>query len=212
MSLRKLTDVLDSQTLFFARATLFADQFEGVLPALVRNEWPGVAEWIRDARRQSYVNCWHMNTHESFHMWQQYLAGEPGVVIQSSFRRLTESFAATGLAIFAGEIRYIDYSSDLLWGWNSNVNIFAPLMHKRLEFASDQEIRAIVNPLSGVALAARQNDQPGIRVDVGLDVLIDQIRLMPGADVTLRTTVESHLRAARLSKVVLASSIDAVPP
>src|SRR5438876_604768 len=36
-------------------------------------------EWQKSERRGLYINCWHLNEHESAAMWSQYLDADHGV-------------------------------------------------------------------------------------------------------------------------------------
>ena len=77
----KLRHLLETRTLFFPRADQFQDLHEGLLPVATARQWPSLDQWIRDARRQTFVSCWCQHDGELDLMWRAYLHGEPGVVV-----------------------------------------------------------------------------------------------------------------------------------
>jgi hypothetical protein len=212
MDIDKFTDLLASKTLYLARADCFSDKFEGLLPAATKEAWPALAEWIRDARSQTFVSCWQLNTHESDLMWTGYLGKKNGVVVQSTYQRLTTAFAPCHEAVFVGTIGYMDYDVAVLEEWKRHPNVFAPILHKRLEYKDDREIRVVLNTMSDIALRARGAGEKGVRIPIDVDMLIDQVRLMPGAVAALRQQVSDALQNAGLNKPVHDSALDKSPP
>lgn len=212
MDVDKFTDLVTSRTLYLARADRFPDKFEGLLPAATKAEWPALAEWIRDARSQTFVSCWQLNTHESDLMWTGYLGGKKGIVVQSTYQRLTAALAPCQEAVFVGTIGYMDYDVSVLEEWRRHPNIFAPILHKRLEYRDDREVRVVLNTMSDTALRAKGVGENGVRIPIDVDVLIDQVRLMPGAGADLNRQVSDALQNAGLNKSVVASALDKSPP
>jgi hypothetical protein len=212
MDVDKFTDLVTSRTLYLARADRFPDKFEGLLPTATKAEWPSLAEWIRDARSQTFVSCWQLNTHESDLMWTGYLGGKKGVVVQSTYQRLTAALAPCNEAVFVGTIGYMDYDDSVLEEWKRHPNISAPILHKRLEYKDDREIRVVLNTMSDTALRARGAGETGVRIPIDVDTLIDQVRLMPRAGADLAQQVNDALQSAGLSKPVVASALDKSPP
>jgi hypothetical protein len=211
MDIDKFTDLVTGRTLYLARADRFPDKFEGLLPAATKAAWPALAEWIRDARSQTFVSCWQLNTHESDLMWTGYLGGKKGVVVQTDYQRLTAALAPCPEAVFVGTIGYMDYDVAVLDEWKRHPNIFAPILHKRLEYKDDREIRVVLNTMSDTALRAKGKEM-GVRISIDVDMLIDQVRLMPGAGTDLRQQVSDALRNAGLNKPTVASALDKSPP
>ncbi|WP_417377489.1 hypothetical protein [Gimesia maris] len=212
MNVKKFRDLVTSRSLYMARADRFADQFEGLLSVPTRNQNSSVAEWIRDARSQSYVSCWQLNTHESAHMWEQYLRENQGVVVETEFQRLTASFGPCKEAVFIGLIHYIDYDSAQIIGWDRTINIYQPIMHKRLEYQSDKEVRIVLNTMSNTALHAKANDKQGLSLPINIDVLVKRVRLMPGASSELQREIHDLVSNAGLECEVATSSLDRSPP
>lgn len=105
MSLAKFVSILDTQALYFSRASNFPDDFEGLLTESTIEHLRDILEgkstkWGADAfdntlrmfkaqRQQTYVNCWHSNPHESMAMWNQY--SKHPLALKSTHFRLSDS-------------------------------------------------------------------------------------------------------------------------
>ncbi len=103
----KFVSMLEDKALFFCRADLLGDPFEGFLPQStidfyfppdVETKVAGQANKDRKmvakiARQNVFVNCWHANEHESAAMWHLY--SDKGVAIRSTFGRLKASLGAS---------------------------------------------------------------------------------------------------------------------
>src|SRR5262245_3098619 len=110
MDLSKYLAMLHHQTLFFARATLLGDPFEGSSTKMMvsqreyvqqnREHDPALASYknLPDAVFETgnakfmvpkfLISYWHMNESESAAMWKLYLSSHEAVGIQSTYRRL----------------------------------------------------------------------------------------------------------------------------
>jgi hypothetical protein len=105
--LPKYNSLLNDKALYFGSVDKLIDQFEGSLPRpniLVRSADPyfriivqssdGRVETAEEpmarssqiARTQAFVNCWHMNKHESAAMWQLYGSSTQGIAIWSTYQ------------------------------------------------------------------------------------------------------------------------------
>jgi hypothetical protein len=98
--------LLDAHALFFSRADLLGDPFEGSLSRLNVELRPQIyagrilddqlellAEFRRKLLRTTFVNCWHMSDYESAAMWKLYLR-DHGVAIQTTFEALVASLTS----------------------------------------------------------------------------------------------------------------------
>ena len=101
----KLVSLLDTESLFFARADTLGDTFEGSFSRANVEARPGefpdqpamlavVSVMNQLFRIHTFINCWSMDDHESAALWQLYVPPQGGVAVKSSFRRLTESFVS----------------------------------------------------------------------------------------------------------------------
>lgn len=187
MSLAKFLDLLERHDLYFPKVTTLDDPLEGSLSdatveALRRypeqfeepekSRLRGVIEHnlgvMRQARDLVHVSSWHINEHESAAMWRLYSPGEEGLGIQSTFKRLTQSFHPAPMDVYAGVVRYLDYAREEM----PKFNVFDPALHKRRSFEHERELRAAV-------LTAAP--QPGVYVPVDLSILIERVYLSPEA-------------------------------
>jgi hypothetical protein len=98
----KFASLLDKHAMFFCRADLLGDPFEGSYPkgslASREQHFQEMGYKVellrilransRDSRRQMYVNCWHMNPIESDAMWNCYTSNDrtsEGIAIRTTF-------------------------------------------------------------------------------------------------------------------------------
>jgi hypothetical protein len=166
MDLSKYLSMLDRRCLYFARATLLGDPFEGSSTKMMvstreciranRATDPTLAAYkdapetvfttvgnvYKEMVQKYFISCWHMNEHESAAMWKLYSSSNEAVCIQSTYRRLRQCLPP---CVSIGEIDYINYETE---GF-SNSNVFNSIMHKRLSFAHERELRAIFWEMDG---------------------------------------------------------------
>ena len=175
---------LECSALYFSRIDLLGDPFEGTTTKASNDaiakfmDWPAGSEqrqkdWAegnakrrRDVRRGIFVNCWHMNDHESEAMWRLYAKTDQAIAIQTTYGRLVDAFDET---VLIGAVRYIDYDhavfplDDALW----------PAAHKRLSFKHENEIRAL-------KLAMDHGNEPlGHSVPLDLATLVEHVYVSP---------------------------------
>ncbi|MEK5366791.1 DUF2971 domain-containing protein [Bacillus sp. FSL R5-0654] len=123
MSLAKFIDLLKSKQLFYCRADLFEDKFEGSSPLkqyefnqslvekissdvnnkLYVNIGKGfmdlgkggehLTKFFEEAKLMHYISCWHQNEAESEAMWKLYLQGNEGVAIRTTGSNLYTSIS-----------------------------------------------------------------------------------------------------------------------
>jgi len=201
MDLAKYLSMLDRRSLFFARATLLGDPFEGSSttamvssreyvranrgtdPALAfLKDWPdevfaSQGHFAKQAVRSYLISCWHMNEHESAAMWKLYSSSNEAVCIQSTYRRLRQSLPQ---CVSIGEVRYINYETE---GFSLG-NVFNFIMHKRLSFAHERELRAIFWETDGRPDAQpykAQIEPSGLALEADLSALVECVYVSPTA-------------------------------
>lgn len=186
MNLTKFLSMLQEEALYFARADIMADEFEGSVspPTLeYRQKTSGMsddafarfnAEFSADNERlrsRIYLNCWCMSEHESTALWEIYAGREPqGVAIRSTYQRLSESITDPRL-VFIGRVKYIDFEAEAIADFGG----FSPFVHKRVYFDFEREIRAVYY------LASPDDGPEGIQISVDLDRLIEEVYVSPKA-------------------------------
>jgi len=215
MDFTKFVSLLDKSSLFFTRVDKLGDPFEGSCPEKVIKFWEkklgtrypqGFYEHLN---RYTAVNCWHLNKYESAAMWRLYLKSNEGIAVQSTFKRLKDSFRDKGHAIFLGKVRYIDYSSLV-----DPEEVFTyPVIYKRKIFRHEQELRAVIRklPRKGFSPRSKPTIREGIYVPVDLDVLVDKIYLAPTSPAWQFELLKSILEKYELNKEVVQSKMDDKP-
>src|SRR5580700_10204543 len=200
MDLAKYLWMLDRRRLFFSRATLLGDPFEGSSTKMMVAQREYVkAHRATDPRLAAYkdkpdasfdwgfiprkllptyfVSCWHMNEQESAAMWKLYSSSNEAVCIMSTYRRLRECLPP---CVFMGEVVYIDYETQ---GFNPFLATNF-ILHKRLSFAHERELRALFWEMDGSPGAQpykAQIEPNGLGIEVDLPRLIERIYVSPTA-------------------------------
>ena len=222
MDFTKFVSLLDKQALFFARADMLPDPFEGSyskanirLRPIIYKDIPRkiqrqLSVFMKDLRKFTIINSWHMNEYESAAMWKLYLKTDEGIAIQSTFKRLTRSFNKNmgndGYTVYIGKVKYIDYETE----WLPEGNTFYPFLRKRRSFKHEQELRAIIQkvPVKGDKMDLKQEIfDKGAYVPVDLNTLIERIFVSPTAPKWFNGLVESIVSKYNLKKKIMQSSL-----
>jgi hypothetical protein len=233
MSLAKLVSLLDKRALYFARADVLSarDRFEGSTSRIMQEALAGELrkhdipeEAIqqmstsstalhRQLVGQTFLNCWTSVPHESVAMWRLYAGESDGVVIRSTFARLTDSLrmhAGRKRPVYVGVVRYVDYDTEPI----SAGNLMTPWVHKRRAFEFEREIRAVIQEIRFTPdnhLITDPFPERGRLVRVHLDTLIEEVRVSPDSPPSSVDLAVSILRRWRLPKPVNPSALDAEP-
>lgn len=215
MSLAKFLALLANRGLYFTRIDKLEDRFEGTLPSVTfRKLDPWLRRGYLDMRTISLVNCWSCQPHESAVLWQSY--GREGVAIQSTFRRLVSSFEQRGIlthnTVHGGLVQYVDFETHYLCNVeNTAFNAFLPLLHKRLSYRDERELRLIIWPTDHFWSQAI-HVLSGWSVFVDLPRLIEAVRIAPGSPEWMQGTVASCVSAFGLNPdIVQSSALDEEP-
>lgn len=229
----KFVDMLERRQLHFARLDQLGDPFEGApsdgTVALLRaweerHSVPAVSAepvWRvlpRETYRMNnlimYINCWHMNEHESLAMWRLY--GKEGIAIRSNYHRLIESVAEETRDIHVGQVFYRDHRNS---EQPENFGItLAPVLRKGMSYEYERELRAITDRIppdwtSGSFPYDEYKDkQPrGVGVDVDLDMLIEAVYVAPGRPAWFKELVVRVMNTYQISKPIVTSRLDERP-
>jgi hypothetical protein len=215
MDFTKFVSLLDREALFFVRSDKLLDPYEGFYPK-ANDDCFGSAnatqKFSEANRKETYINCWHMNDHESAAMWKVFLKSDEGIAIQSTFARLREGFNYSFPDVFAGVVRYIDHDTDsiptsypkietgrIIDDSDSSINAFAPFLYKRKSFEYEQELRIIFGDL-------KPQKEP-VYVKVNLDKLIESIYVAPAAEPWFPELVDSIVKKYKLELNVVQSKL-----
>lgn len=198
MDLSKFVVLLQTESLYFARADQLGDKYEGSLPrlntTLVRDiqiahqkrQSKGrltderiaeleaqVSQARMRIRQHVFVSCWHGNPFESAAMWKLYARSGDAVAVRTTYAKLRDQISEEALI---GLVRYEDYESHFI----RTDSLLAPLMLKRNSFSHENEVRALFwvddsqRAPKGVRLSSG-----GLQCPVSLNDLLDGVYVSP---------------------------------
>ena len=205
LDLSKYLNMLTTGGLWFSRADLLGDPFEGSTTTLTKQQLITFAQSMvpdgEDAeiirtriideqddmrnflRTHTYINSWHINDGESEAMWRLY-SKDFGIAIVSTLNQMKNNLYGKKEFI-GGRVLYINYENEVI----PNGNFFGPYIHKRKSFEHEREFRLICipqgqdyvdffeNPMTLVELMATAQD--GVLVPIDLNGLISVVHVTP---------------------------------
>ncbi|MFA5914561.1 MAG: hypothetical protein WCV99_16395 [Sterolibacterium sp.] len=212
LSAERLLDLLQSGELFFSHLPTLDDAKEGALTNRSREH---LASWFQHQNRASrlqayaevdeyqksqrffYVNCWHMNDHESYLMWKAY--ADRGFAIQTTFERLTGALDATRSVVTGGVVDYVDFERDLtLVG-----NVFNHVATKDMPYRDEREFRLVFWDVDPRNQGFRKAPN-GVRIPVDVQMLVRTIVRSPypeSLNPELERLIEHHKLSYNSSSV-----------
>lgn len=227
--------MLDNKGLFFPRATLLGDAFEGSTTQMtkeaekigLRKTFQKVIKITEEAKekmvekffgqsslvrknmvREFFVSCWHMNEKESAAMWNVYGKYDVSIGIKSTYKRLRKVLPEY---VKIGVVEYIDYEKDMI----DARNVFNYIMTKRHSFEHEKELRAVDwEGLSGGGRDEIRKNATDIGLWFSLDLneLIENIYVNPESPEWVLSLVKSVLNLYGFQNVnVLKSKLGADP-
>ncbi|MEZ5911524.1 MAG: hypothetical protein R3D84_04225 [Paracoccaceae bacterium] len=230
MDFSKFVNLVLSKQLWLSRADLLGDPYEGAISPftydLIRQQlenderFPNqriessvndLRNFFDSTRRYTFVNCWHLNRHESAAMWKLYTKSDEAVALVSTYKKLAESLDENH---YVGQVTYTDYeSSPIPIG-----NAFGPFMQKRVSFSHENEIRVVRwHPEYG-EYSTEDGGHPleppmvdGIAAPIELARLIDAVYVSPTAPMWFFKTVGDFIKSAGLDLKVIQSSLFTSP-
>lgn len=232
MGLAKFLSMLNTKYLYFARSDKLGDPFEGSITFMdseiersiteeeslarryypemtfeaVKNMYSNASEMRKNIRSQMFINCWHMNDHESAAMWKLYGEHNESVCIQSDFISLNEALPKE---CHIGIVKYISYRDKI----TESKYLFTPFLYKRKSFEHEREIRAIFwkIEISNNQIILGSESEHGIPIPVSLDSLIHNVFVSPAAPPWFRDVVEDASAKYNLAAPVHQSSLTESP-
>jgi hypothetical protein len=223
MDLWKFERLLNDGALYFRRADLFLDQYEGLLPeSRPLFDLREIQDWNHDNasnaqfREAFFVNCWQLFTIETARMWEDY--AKEGVAVTSRYNLLKVALRACPDRAFLGLVRYDSYE-------NAGRNILRLISTKRRQYSDEQEVRALLwltqHVGGGMNRHFDENNYPhplpltrppssvpdGVPENVELGALITGVVVSPWAAETTLFDVERRLREKGLTMPVLRSDL-----
>ncbi len=234
MSLEKFISLLIKQSLHFSRSDLLGDPHEGSYTMLnqlldhhqLSNFCEGNHEQVNTAMANNaafrnrmkatiYANCWTMQEHESMALWQIYAGNSSGIVIQSTVGNLKQSLSSTPDALYISEIKYTDYSEDIIGPLSDDINavdnVFNAFLHKRHCYDFESELRVVYTRWENLDHAIEP--KLGYFIQTNLNDLINGVFVyspLPQAGNFLEL-VKDICAKYNLNKIVALSSVIAPP-
>lgn len=235
MDLSKFMHLLQTRSLFFSRASMLGDPFEGAAPGqnvmwrqhVMQNrhtdptlvpwrhltdeqlsqQFMNSSQWYSQFRHQVAVNCWHMSEHESVAMWKVYSQSSDAVCIQTTYRKLAACLPAY---TYMGMISYIDYDN----GWVREDNGFYRMMHKRKQFEYEREVRAVaweeLPDEHGEGVIRSNINYSGLSVPIDLS-FIESVVVSPSSTGWFFDVVRNSVSQYALPAFVFQSSLARLP-
>lgn len=205
MDFTKLLSLLEDRQIYFPRADQFEDPYEGAVPSSTLRAF---CDWLRreefseaaiekernrqlEAPKKKFISCWFTGEHESAAMWKLYLQSPEGVAIRTDHNLLCSALEASPLTARTSLIKYIDYNKDHPFMMD---NMFYPFLHKRISFAHENELRAIISSTEVSNEKKISKDDLFVTVDIVPQVLIKAIHISPTAPLWFGALVERILR------------------
>jgi len=231
MDFTKLSAIFEQNGLFFSRADLLGDPFEGSYSKENADDRVRSEVYKEDSKRLNIpiekmiaasknfgvlrkwqrqwmmVSCWHMNEFESAAMWKLYTKTNESICIQSTYEKLASVLHDK---IYIGEVQYVDYNRE----WIGERNLFTPYMHKRKSFEHEHEIRAISDQSPKIPMPMESGETPpefGVWHDIDLHQLIERIYIAPSSPIWFRELVEKVTVRYGFEIDVIKSSLDDEP-
>ncbi|MGA2162328.1 MAG: hypothetical protein ABSG28_09090 [Methanoregula sp.] len=216
----KICSLLQKKSLFFAKASVLKDAFEGRYPhkypksegaafgraAFGRTRFGQSQNYIpKEMKDLVYICSFTINEYESEVLWKNYLQGSEGAAIQTTLQGLKSCFdASEEEEIFIGKVDYLDYNSE---SFNEESNLFYPFLHKKVEYIHESELRAITTRF----LPSREKIVNGIFIPISLQNLLEKIVLSPSASKDFEEQLTSLCTNKGLENMVIHSTLEDKP-
>ena len=198
MNIAKYISMLQEQSIYFCQASLLEDVFEGSLGYENKKQYierynsnpkifrPPDEFSSKSLKNYTYINCWHLNEHESAAMWSLY-GSEKGSIAVCSFYKSLKTLLPNDIVL--GTVNYIDYQTELV----PEHYVESRFLFKRKSFSHEKEVRAILLniPNGGEANPPRSSlGVPGINIKVNLSLLINSVYVSPKAPIWYKSLLQ----------------------
>lgn len=144
----------------------------------------------------SYVTCWNISTHESYHMWKLYCNHHNGIAIKSTIGRLKSSLGKNkNYTVLGGLIEYLDFKNQMPARGD---NLLTHIYCKSMPYSFENEFRlcfrdfGFVNDVIGGHAPYSEDPEEirsildsyraGYTVKLDLNTLIESVVTSPHSD------------------------------
>lgn len=198
----KFVDLITSSNLFFCRADNFDDPFEGIFRLKDYEDTKGMFESEHLTKKFYFLNCWHINQHQSDAMWRIFLKTGNGIAIKSTVGKIIDSLKDTHDDVYIGRVYYRDFENltfhDLMFEPQNRIyggqgGSLSQYNYKRISFEHEKELRLfhINTPIPHTKIKGIPREPlPYKRVHVDLRDLIQEIVIAPFADKWFKEMVQ----------------------
>ena len=181
----RFLSLLDTQTLYFASANQFADNFEGAVAVQMERgsvdpryaEERGAEEAFRELKRLTKISCWHIAAYESDAMWKLYAEENKGIAIRTTPGRLKAALKPFRLQpqygveeFWVGPVKYVDLTKVRM----KHTGMLDRFFHKHRAFEWEREFRVAISLRIAEEFGV-QVPADGVAVEVDLGILIESI-------------------------------------
>jgi len=222
MSLNKLESLLSTNSIYFSRADLLGDKYEGsnTLPTIRYRSifYKGakenyikktIPEMQKACRKCTYISCWHSNSTESAIMWRCYGEKNKSICIKTKIKALVDSIIEENRQFIIAPVHYIDYSEDYIQGYN----LFQPFLYKQKAFQGEREFRIITHDISIISdiMQKKVDSSKGLFINANINMLIKSIIISPYADENYKDRVIKLLNSYNLENRLVESTLSNSP-
>ena len=190
MDLAKLISLLETKSIWLARADTFKDRHEGRLPDEMRkltekayesfsNDDPSPVKDADDFQdyllKNTFVSCWHKNIDENMVMWEIYCRDTNAMAVQTTVGRIKDSIDSSKLSGHFLLLKPVVYEkSEDVPGVLRYEDCF---FRKRPHFAFEEEVRISLDTYSPANPA--KGTPYGYGLPVSINNLIESIYVHP---------------------------------
>ena len=232
MDTEKYIYLLYYHSLFFIRSDRLSDTFEGswakadverrnkendkifkrglnIPDEILTKQKIDESKILMNLRKNTFLNCWHMNENESMAMWQVYGGLGKAISIQSTYQRLHDSVTED---VTLGLVEYIDFDTESFFAEERKA--VSPFYFKRKPFDYENELRASIQRHKwGVADPNEVFDESEIGIDLVIDLnkLIVRVVVSPNMPLWLFKMITSISPKFDCTFPIEKSKLDAAP-
>ncbi len=184
----KFLDFISNGNLYFNRADLFQDKYEGAFTQSIKHAIQqsydvnnisfSYEEFKRKLRERVYINCWHKSPNDNMAMWQLYGQSNCSVAITTTAGKLESALNSLKLNHFVSlrKVIYVKHWRDPSLNIAPYSNVFA---YKVVAYEYEKEVRAIIDRFDEEF--ELENTPSGMSIKVPSNKLLRSIVINPEA-------------------------------
>jgi hypothetical protein len=209
LCVEKFALLMSRRRLWFTRADLLGDEYEGSVPDSIIVERQQrlnddhvrtiIERGSKQGRKHAFVACWSMQAPDTLSMWKIYTPNGMGIAVKTTVGRFAGCFLSKPNDLFDTlnpRIEKVDYINFI--SHNASPDTFDPFTHKQVAYCYEKEIRAIISFRPTV-----EEPPIGVELEVDLDLLIDSIYVSHRLGDGLECFVQNLLLEKNIRKEVI---------